>query len=89
MTVAEVTPEIARRLGLRNVTSGVVVAELAPGGLVKEAGLRPGDVIQEVNRKPIRSRCDLGRAFESARGKDLVLLVNRAGETAYLVLERG
>jgi serine protease Do len=88
MSITELTPDIARRLGLRSVTTGVVVAELAPGGLAQEAGLRPGDVIQEVNRQPIRNSRDLRSAFDAARGKDLVLLVYRAGQTAYLVIDR-
>ncbi len=88
MTITELTPEIARRLGLPGAIPGVVVAELAPHGLAKAAGLRAGDVIQEVNRQSIRSGRDFARAFESLRGKDLVLLVNRAGQTAYLVIDR-
>jgi serine protease Do len=89
LAVAEVTPDLTRRLGLPPDTQGALVAEVAPGGLVADAGLRPGDVIQQVNRQPVRSARDFTRAVEQAAGKDLLILVNRGGSTAYLVIERG
>jgi serine protease Do len=64
------------------------VTDVMPGGPAAEAGLRPGDVIQEVNRKPVRSAQDFARELQQARGRDVVLLVNRGGSTAYAVLER-
>jgi serine protease Do len=88
LSVTELTPEVARRLGLPPGLQGTVVAEVLPGGLAAEAGLRPGDVIQEVNRRPVRSPQEFARAVQQAGDRDLVLLVNRGGSTAYLVLER-
>jgi serine protease Do len=88
LSVSDVTPEVARRLGLPAGQQGVVVTAVSPGGLAAEAGLRPGDVVQEVNRRPVRSTKDFVQAVEQAGGKDLVLLVNRQGSTAYAVLER-
>jgi S1-C subfamily serine protease len=79
---------VARLLGLPAGQQGVVVTAVSPGGLAAEAGLRPGDVVQEVNRRPVRSTKDFVQAVERAGGKDLVLLVNRQGSTAYAVLER-
>jgi serine protease Do len=89
VSVADVTPELARRLGLPPGVRGAVIAEVLPGGPAAEAGLRPGDVVQEVNRRPVRSARDFARAIEEARDADLVLQVNRGGSTAYVVLERG
>ena len=67
----------------------MVIADVRRGGLAQEAGLRPGDLIQEVNRQPVHSTREAARAFEAARGKDLVLLINRGGATAFVVIERG
>jgi serine protease Do len=89
LALADVTPEIAKKLGLRPGMKGAVVADVLPGGLAAEAGLRPGDVIQEVNRHPVRSAREFARAVEQARDRDLVLLVNRGASTAYVVIERG
>jgi serine protease Do len=89
LSVTEVTPELARKLGLPPGVRGAVVIEVRPGGLAAEAGLRPGDVIQEVNRRPVRSAGEFARAVEQAGAGDLVVLVNRGGSTAYVVVERG
>jgi serine protease Do len=88
LSLADVTPEVARKLGLPAGLQGALVADLVPGGPAAEAGLRPGDVILEVNRQPVRSAQDVARAVEQAGERDLVLLVTRDGGTAYVVIER-
>ena len=88
LSVTDMTPEVATKLGLPPGLAGALVTEVVPGGPAAEAGLRPGDVIQEVNRTPVRSAEDFARAVEQARGRDIVVLVNRGGSTAYAVIER-
>ena len=88
LSIGDVTPELIARLGLPRGLQGAVIAEVAPGGRAAEAGLRPGDVIQEVNRRPVRSGREFAQAVEQARDRELVLLVNRAGSTAYVVIDR-
>jgi serine protease Do len=88
LALADVTPDVARKLGLPAGLQGAVVADLVPGGPAAEAGLRPGDVVLEVNRQPVRSAQDFARAVEQAGERDLVLLVTRDGGTAYVVVER-
>jgi serine protease Do len=87
VSVADLTPELARRLG-QPVKEGAVITEVDPRGLAAEAGLRPGDVIQEVNRQPVRTARDFARAVEQARGRDTAVLVNRGGSTAYVAIAR-
>jgi serine protease Do len=87
VSVASLTPEVARRLGLPPTVRGAVVAEVRPGGLAAEAGLRPGDVVTEVNHQPVRGAEDFARAVEQARGQDLAVRVERGGSARYVVLE--
>jgi serine protease Do len=87
LSVSDVTPEVARALGLPPDVRGAVVTDVVPGGPAAEAGLRPGDVIVEVNRKRVQSPQDVVRELQQARGRDVVVLVNRGGSTAYAVLE--
>jgi serine protease Do len=89
LAAGDVTDDVARRLGLPRGLQGALVTAVLPGGLAAEAGLRPGDVIQEVDRRPVRSAHDLAQALKQARDRDLVALVNRAGRTAYVVIDRG
>jgi S1-C subfamily serine protease len=53
-----------------------------------EAGLRRGDVIQEVNRHSVRNLYDYNGALEKAKKDRIVfLLVNRGGGALYVVLK--
>src|SRR2546426_3345223 len=44
LSVTDVTPEVAKKLGLPPGLAGALVTEVIPGGPAAEAGLRPGDV---------------------------------------------
>jgi serine protease Do len=88
LAVADLTPEAAARLGLPPGTRGALVTEVLPGGLAAEAGLRPGDVVLEVNRRPVRSAREFVEAMRQAGRADLLLLVNRGGSTAFVLIER-
>ena len=71
------------------VSSGIVVA--AKGANADYYGDRPnvGDVIHAVNAKAVTSVDDLKEALGTLKADDpLVLQIERAGELAYLVLER-
>jgi len=75
----------AHDLGLAPNTQGVVVTNVSPSSEAAEAGLRRGDVIQEVNHKPVRNTSDFERALQSSKEKPL-LLVNRNGSTMFFAV---
>jgi serine protease Do len=89
LSIVDPTPELAKRLDLPPGTRGVVVAEVVPGSRAAQAGLRPGDVILEVNRQPVRTVEDFTRAIQQVKDQDVVVLVNRRGSVAYIPIERG
>ena len=69
-----------------NVKQGVVIARLDPQSNAARAGLRPGDVVLEVNR----TRVDTPQKFQELYSKSknrVLLLVNRHGSTTYLVVK--
>jgi len=86
VTVEPLTPELAQELGLRPGTQGVVVDSADPTGPAGAAGVRRGDVIQEVNKQPVRSADELRAAIEKNGDKPALLLINRRGETAFLAV---
>jgi serine protease Do len=88
IAVEELTPEIARELDLPRQTSGVVVDGVQPGSDWARAGIRRGDVIQEVNRKAVDSADEFRRAVRESNKRSTLLLVNRAGRTSFIVVER-
>ena len=83
VSVDNLDAQSASDLGLSPNTKGVVVTNVDPSSEAAEAGLRRGDVIQEVNRQPIKNTSDFERAMRSSKDKPL-LLVNRNGSTMYL-----
>jgi serine protease Do len=85
--VEELTPAIARELGLPINTQGVVVNQVTPGTPATDAGLQQGDVIQEINRQPISSVADYQKMLREAGKKTLVLSVNRRGTAAYIAVQ--
>jgi serine protease Do len=83
VTVENLDAQSARQLGLPGSTSGVVVTDIDPSSPLASAGLRPGDVIQEVNHQPVKIVAQLEEAIRKA-GDNPLLLVNRKGSTLFL-----
>jgi serine protease Do len=66
---------------------GAVVTEVEPGCAAAEAGLKPGDVIQEINRKPVASAEEAVRMTENATDKTSLLRVWREGGSRFVVVD--
>jgi serine protease Do/serine protease DegQ len=88
LTLEPLTPEAAERFKL-TARSGVLVTDVAPASSGEQAGLRPGDVILEVNRKPVTSVESFKRIMAAARPSESVpVYVQRGGggRNEYVVL---
>jgi len=89
VTVKNITPDIADHLGI-DPGKGVLVQDVKPGSFADEdAQLSKGDVILEVNRKPVNNEDDFRKAVASLKsGDDVVFLVHVRrtpnGSTAFL-----
>jgi serine protease Do len=87
MTVQKLTPQLAENLGL-DKPDGVVVTAVEPGSAADEAGIRRGDVIVEVDRKPVRGVEDYRKAISGSRkGRGVLFLVRRGESTLFLALK--
>ena len=85
LNVIELTGEISRQLGLSRDEKGVVVVRVDPGSSVEEAGLRKGDVVQEIDRKKVSGLADYNRIVAGIRSGDTVLMfANRGGKKFYV-----
>ena len=87
LSFQEITPQLSRQLGLKGATSGVVITQVQPDSPAGEAGLRQGDVIQEVNRQPVKSASDFRNAVAQSN-KPVLMLVQREDNSMYVVIER-
>jgi serine protease Do len=88
VTLEELTPEHRRTLGLSpDVQRGVVITDLEPRSAAARAGLRPGDVVLELNRAPVDSLAKFKELYAKASG-DVLLLVHRRGSSVFLVVRK-
>lgn len=76
-----------RRFGIsERATSGVVVEEVAPGSTAARVGLRPGDVILELNRQPVDSPAEFERRY--AGSGSVMVRVLRGNSVLFLVFDK-
>ena len=87
LAVAELTPDVRQQLHIPSQVNGVAVQNVRPGSPAEDAGLTPGDVILEVDRKPVTSTEQFANEAHSVpAGKDLLLLVWSQGNASYRVV---
>jgi serine protease Do len=82
LEVRNLSAEIAERLGLPPDSKGVVITDIDPASKAAEAGLRVGDIINEINREPVKNIEDFKRIV-AGLGKDenpLLLVKRREGK---------
>ncbi len=63
ITCSELTPLIARYLGI-DKTNGAIISEIAPNSPAEKAGLEVGDVIVELDGKPVKELLDINRIID-------------------------
>jgi serine protease Do len=89
MTVANITPEIARQFRLENDKKGVIVTEVEPDSPASAAGIQPGDLIEEVNRKAVTSVDEFTKAVAELKEKETLLVLARRGTfTSFFALKK-
>ncbi len=84
LAVTDLTPDTRQQINAPDQLHGVVVENVRPASPADEAGLQPGDVILEVNRKPAQSASQFASELhQNHDGKDLLLLVWSKGNASY------
>lgn len=88
LTVMDINPSVARQLGLEPDEKGAVVVKIEIGSPADDAGVRRGDVIQEIGRNEVADVNDFNRAISGIKPHDSVLLfINRSGKRFYIALK--
>ena len=88
MQVDELSADVRQQLGVKSDVKGVVVTDVPDGSPAADAGLQRGDVIEQINRQPVNSVSDYQRLTREAGKETVVLLVNRGGDTTFLVVQQ-
>ena len=87
MSVQDITPEIARYLGIQSKT-GVIVVEVRDGSPADEKGIQPQDIILQVNKVKISSVQDFSREISKKTAKNSILLLIKRGKSTFFVTIR-
>ncbi|UCD71024.1 MAG: DegQ family serine endoprotease [Syntrophobacterales bacterium] len=88
LTVQDLTPEIAKHLGISE-KAGVLVSEVKMGSPAQEADIRRGDIIKEIDRQAIEDLKDYKQQMAKLKAKDeILILIQREENTFFLVLKR-
>jgi serine protease Do len=87
VTVADLDSNARQQFDLPATAKGVVITEVDPNSAAAEAGLKAGDVIQEINRKPVRTAEEAVRLTEKTANKTTLLRVWRNGGSHYVVVD--
>jgi serine protease Do len=84
LTVSELTPDARQQVNAPDQLHGVLVQSVKPASPADDAGLQPGDIILEVDRKAASSPNQfVNEVHQNPRGKDLLLLVWSKGNSSY------
>lgn len=84
LSLEPLTPAIAQQLGLPPSTKGLVVDNVDPEGAAADAGIQMGDVIEQVNRQPVRSPVEIESALQKSGNRPALLLIARKGQTIFV-----
>ncbi len=85
--LADLSPEMRQQLQANSDIQGAVIERVVPGSPADNAGLQRGDVILEVNRKPVKSAADVQNALSSVpQNEDALVLVWSNGGSTFRVL---
>ena len=70
MKISPITPDLKDRFQIGADQKGVVITDVTDGGVAAERGLKPGDVIVEVQQSEVASTDDVTKKVEAQRAQD-------------------
>jgi serine protease Do len=86
IAVSDLDDDLRDQFGLKEA-KGVVIVDVEAGSPAADAGLRPGDLVVEVDRKPVASAAELEKQVSSA-GDSVLFLVRRGEGTLFVAVNR-
>jgi serine protease Do len=86
LQVEPLSPATRQQLHLSDEAHGLVVSQVDPSSAAADAGIREGDVVEEINHQPVTTVSEFEKAMRSSGGKAILLRVSREGTGLYLAI---
>jgi len=83
VAVADVDRAARRELNIPNRIQGAIITRVEEGSAAARAGLQPGDVILEINKKPVKNAEEAVKLSEVSGDKKTLLKLWSRGSTVY------
>jgi serine protease Do len=77
MSVVKITEDIQKQLNLPKRMGDLIIGNVSQNGPAGLAGFRPGDIIKEINGKPVRSMMEFYRTINESESKELMFRIYR------------
>ena len=89
ITLSSITQDLRMRQNIPENISGLLVSKVDQNTDAEVKGIRPGDIIQEINQSPVNDINAFGKILNSLRGskKSVLLLINRQGNINFVALK--
>ncbi len=85
LTLQELTPELAKKFEYE-ADSGLIISGVAPGSSAEAAGLKPGQLVEEVNRQRVSNLKDLDKILKKSESDKILLRIRTENYSTYVVL---
>jgi len=86
LSVQALTPELRQQLQTPEGTQGVVITDVDPDSAASAAGLQQGDIVVQVNRKPVTTIAEFNAAVKAGASRESTLLLVKTGPGTHFVV---
>ncbi len=89
ITLSSITQDVRMRQNIPENVSGLLVTKVEQNTDAEIKGIRPGDIIQEINQSSVNDISTLRKIMNSLKGskKGILLLINRQGNINFVALK--
>jgi Do/DeqQ family serine protease len=89
LTLQPLTSDAAQHYGLDADDQGLLVTRVDPSSNAATAGIRQGDLIQEVNRQAVKTFAEFSNAIRQSGSRPALVLIKRRNAVIYVTLKAG